>query len=292
MLRRSLLLLALIALVSRAFAQDTPSPETDASVVATASTKAIMTSAARTLRDTRDLQVAVSGVLTSQDALLALASGSAGIALITRPISGDDRAAYPESNFVSIPIGMQVVAIAVSEDLWSAGIHTIRRESIRAIYEQKITNWKQLGGPDQKITFFNFPQGQGIWEIFAQWIYSDNRKAPIPKFEKVTSSEDARDSLEFNPGSIAILGAGAVDSARCHALAIVSGTSTVSPTPVDVASGAYPVVRPILAVVIGSPTLGVHAVTDFLTSPAGQAIVKKTGALGLEAVKPTPTPSY
>jgi hypothetical protein len=60
-----------------------------------------------------------------------------------------------------------------------------------------------------------------------------------------------------------------------------------------VASGAYPMARQITAVVVGRPTLDIRAVTEFMTSAAGQDLVRKAGGYGLDAVpKPTPEPTY
>lgn len=264
--------------------------EPDVRIVGTVSTKALLTEVAHAMKQGQNLQVAISIALTSPGALDDLAQDKAGIALITRPLTGEDRAQYPDRDLVPVPIGMQVVALGVSNDLWEAGVHTVTKETMRAIYEQKITNWRDAGGPDEKVMLFNFEQGQGTWEIFAEWLYGDNRKAPFPKVEKVASSQDARDVLEFTPGSIAPIAAVLADGSRCHALGIELPDRIVFPTVENVAAGAYPVVRPLIAVVVGRPALANRAVTEFLTGPAGQALVKKSGAMGLEAV-PKPTPS-
>jgi phosphate transport system substrate-binding protein len=268
---------------------ETPPPEVR--IAAPLSTKSLLTATARVMNREKGIHVSVSANLTSLDALAALAGGKADIAFITRPLSGEDRAQYPDLNLVDVPIGMEVVAIGVSDDLWDAGIHTIRQQTMRDIYEQKITNWHQIGGPDEKITFFNLDQGEGVWEMFAEWLYGDNRRAPLPKTENVANTQDARDALEFTPGSIASLGAALVDGSRCHALGIDISGHVVTPTPAEVAAGTYPIVRPITAVVVGRPTLSIRAVTEYLTSPPGQALLRNIGALGLNAVPKPPSDS-
>jgi phosphate transport system substrate-binding protein len=183
-----------------------------------------------------------------------------------------------------------VVAVGISTDVWDAGLHALPPDKLQAIYEQKIKNWKEVGGPDEAITFYNFEQGTGIWEIFAQWMYGDNRKAPLPKVQSVPNSEDARDDLEFTPGAIVPIGAGLVDGSRCHSLGIALPAGPAFPNAADVAAGKYPAVRPIVAVVIGRPTLNIRKLTEYLTGKDGQALLKQTGALGLDAV-PKPPPS-
>jgi len=265
----------------------------DVRIAGSASTKPLLTGLALAMKHDKGLRVAIDTDPTSLDALDALAQDKAGIALVTKPLTLEDRSQYPDLAFVTIPIGMEVVALGVSDDLWNAGLHTITREAMRGIYEHKITNWRDAGGPDEKVTLFNFPEGQGVWEMFAEWLYGDNRKAPLPKLNRVASNEDARDALEFTPGSISPIAVLFVDGARCHALGIQLPDRVVRPTPEEVAAGNYPIVRPISAMVVGRPVLAIHTVTEFLTSPGGQALVRKSGAFGLDAVpKPPPDSGY
>lgn len=258
--------------------------EADVRIAGPPSTNPLLTSVARAMKQQGGLRLGIITNMTNADALAALAHGNAGIALITRALTGEDRAQYPDVSLVAIPVGMQAVAIGVSSDVWSAGLQSISREVMRAIYEQKMTNWRGRGGPDETIAFFDVEQGQAVWEILADWLYGDSRKAGIPKVQTVASSQDARDVLEFTPGAVAPLAAVLVDGTRCHALGIVVAGRVVRPTPEEIASTAYPLVHPLVAVVLGRPTLSIRAVTEFLTGPAGQALVRKAGAFGLEAV--------
>jgi phosphate transport system substrate-binding protein len=259
----------------------------------TLSTKPLLADLVRVMRDSKGLKIGVSECVTSTDVLDAVATGKVDIGIMTKLVTGEDRAQYPAVELATVPIGMEVVAVGVSNDLWDAGVNSITKETMRGIYEQKITNWTDAGGPDEKVRFFNIEQGQGVWEIFAEWVYGDNRKAPLPKVEKVATSEDARDSLEFTPGAIAPLAAPLADGSRCHALAIDLGERVAKPTVEGVAAGNYPLERPIVALVVGKPTLSIRVVTEFLTGPEGQALVKKGGDMGLEAApKPRKNPYY
>jgi phosphate transport system substrate-binding protein len=268
----------------------------DVRIAASISVQPMLTAASRILKEEKGLVVAINTHLTSVDDLDDLSAGTADLAFITKPLTGSDRARYPEMELVVVPVGMEVVALGVSDDLWDAGIRTIKAETMRDIYEQKIKNWKELGGPDEKITLFSFEEGSGVWEIFATWLYGDARKAPLPKVDNVANSQDARDALEFTPGAIAPIGASMVDNDRCHALALDIADKEIGPTAEQVASGAYPMVRPMLAVCNGRPTLNIRVVTEFLTGDEGQRLVKGSGALGLDAVPKLPpeteTPAY
>ena len=77
-----------------------------------------------------------------------------------------------------------------------------------------------------------------------------------------------------------------------HCLTLDLPKGIARPAAEDIASGSYPIVRPINAVVVGRPILATRAVTEFLTGPAGQALVKRSGALGLEAVPKAPADPF
>jgi len=269
---------------------DGDAPHVDVRIVGPVSTKDLLEGLGRYLKDKDGLVLNGKVGLTNADALYALAAGKADLAILSKPLTGDDRADYPDALLQDLPIGMEVVAIGVSTDVWDAGVHSITPDTMRAIYEQKITNWKALGGPDEAITFYDYEQGAGIWEVFADWLYGDDRKAPFPKVQTVATSQDARDDLEFTAGAMVPMAAGFVDGVRCHALGVTLSGSLAQPIAADVASGKYPIQRPLSAVTVGRPTNAIRVVTEFLTSADGQALLKKTGALGLEAVpKPAST---
>src|SRR5439155_24407133 len=148
----------------------------------------------------------------------ALADGSAQIAMTSRPLTPEDRADAPDVLFNEIYVGEQVVAVAVTQDVWQGGVRTLTRAQVRDIYERRCTNWKQLGGPDQKIAFFNASEGRGVWELFAQWLYDDAKKAPLGDFPMIGSNAEARDTLEFTRGAASILSPLMIDGKAIFAI--------------------------------------------------------------------------
>ncbi|MGA3171109.1 MAG: substrate-binding domain-containing protein [Chthoniobacteraceae bacterium] len=251
------------------------------------SMKPYMMEIARMIKQEKGLDISLSTEESSVDAVNDLGEGTVRIAIITKPLTLEDRSAFPGTAFDAIPVGMQVVAMGVADDVWEAGVRTISKETMHDIYEHTITNWKQIPhGPDENISFYSVQQGEGVWEMFAEWLYGDNRKAPLPlKREQLGTNEDVRDTLEFTPGSIGPVPAAMADGSHCHPLGIDLGERVANPSTQDVAGQYYPVVRPIFAVVAArQPDLDLRVVTEYLTGPRGQALLKKGGDLGVDAV--------
>jgi hypothetical protein len=105
----------------------------------------------------------------------------ADLAVITRPLTPEDRSDFPARRFFEIEVGVQVIVPIVSRETFDAGVKSISKKEFADLYENVIRNWKQLGGEDREIKFFNPEHGRGIWELFVTWLYGDIRKAPLGK---------------------------------------------------------------------------------------------------------------
>jgi len=216
----------------------------------------------------------------------ALGDSSAQIAMTTRPVTPEDRADSPEVNFKQIYLGQHVVALGVSSDVWDGGVHGLSREQLRAIYEKKINNWKQVGGPDLPIVFFNADEGRGVWEMLIQWIYGSSKRAPLGRFPMMSSNEEARNSLEFTHGSMSLLSPKFIDGKEIFALGVAgSDNKAYFPTLDNVVNGKYPLMKPMFLVVNEKPTGESKTLIDFMFSNRGRALIEKYGYFSLEEIR-------
>jgi phosphate transport system substrate-binding protein len=208
----------------------------------------------------------------------AVGEGAADIALSIRPLNGEDRAPFPERILHEQLIGYQAVALIVPSAVWESGVHALTKEQIQRIYEGEITNWKDLGGKDRPIKFLNPEQGVGVWELFATWLYGELTKAPLgSKFETVKGGADTRDLVEFSEGALSVVPVMYADNKGVFGLAIQGEKGEpVAPTDQNVCAKRYPLQRPLILVVAGTPTGNLRKVLEFMTAPEGQALVKKS----------------
>ena len=236
------------------------------------------------LRSEFGIEVKLFAEVGSTQAIEMIGSELAEVALSTRPVTAEDRAGYPAKRFEEVQVGTQVVALVVSRDVWVGGVRALSKEQAVAIYQGRTKNWKALGGEDRPLKFYNVQRGQGIWELFATWMYGDTRRAPLGKFELVTSAEDTRNTVEFNAGSMSLLSPKYIDGKGLFALGIkLPDGSVVEPTPEAIASRKYPLARPLFLVSADKPTGGVKKLFDFMVTPRGQQLVAKAGFLPIVA---------
>jgi len=133
--------------------------------------------AAEVLRKERGMDIHIDTQGGSSGGISMLGDGLVQLGMASKPVSDKDREKFPNCRFKEIAVGEDAVALIVSADVWEGGVKAITREQAADIYEGRIKNWSELGGPDRRIAFFNKEPGRGTWEVFAHWVYGDSKKA-------------------------------------------------------------------------------------------------------------------
>lgn len=238
--------------------------------------------AAEILRGEQGMDIRLDTQGGSSGGISMLAEGLAHIGMSSKPISDEDRAKYPDTDFHPIRIGEDAVALIVSKDVWDSGVRALSRQQVRDIYESRITNWKEVGGADHRIAFFNKEPGRGTWEVFAYWAYGSPKQAPAVSFPEVGGNEETRNKVASTPGALSQLSSSWADGQTVFALGVIDkGGNEISPTPVNIAADKYPMSRPLYLLTDGEPTGHARTFVDFMLSDRGQELVRKHGYLDL-----------
>ncbi len=157
----------------------------------------------------------------------------------------------------AIDAGRTPVAHAVALDGLPILVHPsnpakdLTLDQVRDIYTGKITNWKQLGGPDKTIISISRDTNSGTYETFKKLVM---RNAKIGEgTEYVGSNGAVRQRVQSTPAAIGYAGLGFVDE-TVKALKI----NGIAPSPATVKTGEYPIARPLYMFTNGYPKLGSH----------------------------------
>ncbi len=149
-------------------------------------------------------------------------------------------------------------------------ITNLTLEQIQAIYTGKVTNWKELGGPDMNIVIISRDTSSGTYEVFYE--IAMKKQNIVQNCIMVASNNAAVTSVKDTPGAIAYAGLGYLSSA-VHPIQV----NGVDPTFKNILSGAYPVARKLNMYTNGAPKGITKSFIDFILSPEGQNIVEKQG---------------
>lgn len=186
----------------------------------------------------------------------------------------------------AVEAGVQPVAHVVAMDGLPILVHPrnpvkeLSVDQVRAIYMGEIRNWKELGGPDREIVVVTRDTNSGTYETFHKLVMThkvDGEKIDekISKnAEYVGSNGAARQRVQSTPAAIGYAGLGFVDD-TVKALTI----DGIEPNGRTVASGIYPIARPLFMFTDGYPRLGsdVHGFVTIHLSEKGQEIVEDIG---------------
>ena len=166
-------------------------------------------------------------------------------------------------------VAMDGIAIIVHP---SNPVKNLTVEQVRDIYMGKVTSWKQLGGPDVQIVIISRDTNSGTYETFEKLVM---KKEKIHEGTEYVGSNGAiRQRVQSTKAAVGYVGLGFVDRS-VKALEI----NGVMPDAGTIASGVYPVARPLFMFTNGYPKLGSHLfsfITLYLT-PKGQEIVEEIG---------------
>jgi phosphate transport system substrate-binding protein len=242
--------------------------------------------AAEILRAEKGMNIQVDTQGGSSGGISMLGDAQVQVGMISKRITDDDRAKYPKVKFVETQVGEDAVAIIVSKDVWDGGVHAISKAQLKDIYEGRTTNWKQLGGPDERIAFFNKEPGRGTWEVFAHWVYGNPKAAPQVSFPEVGGNEETRNKVSSTRGAMSQLSSSWADGKMVFALAIKQEDGqVVEATNTNIATHKYPMSRGLFLITDGAPSGNAKTFADFLLSDRGQALVRKHGYLSLDQLK-------
>lgn len=241
--------------------------------------------AAEVLRGEKKMEIRIDTQGGSSGGISMLGEGLVHLGMASKHVSDDDRKKFPNCQYKEIHVGEDAVALVVSRDVWEGGVKSLSKEQVAAIYEGRVRNWKDVGGPDKRIAFFNKEPGRGTWEVFVHWVYGDPKKAPQASFPEVGGNEEGRNKVASTKGAITQLSSSWADGKTAFALALRVGGEDVFPETGNIANGSYPMSRPLFLLSNGEPTGAAREFADFMLSTRGQEFVKKHGYLALSDLK-------
>ena len=159
-------------------------------------------------------------------------------------------------------------------------IENLTTEQIKGIYSGEITNWKEVGGKDEKIIAYQRNEGSGSQSMLKRFM--DNTpimEAPTEQvndlmsgiIEKVSDYKSTTSSIGF---SFRYYVEGIIKNPNIKLIAI----DGVKPTIENIQNNNYPIVTSLYAVTYqGNEKEEVQELIDWILSNEGQFIIKETG---------------
>ena len=97
-------------------------------------------------------------------------------------------------------VAVMTVAAIVNKDIGDK-VKSVTRQQLQDIFTAKITNWKDVGGPDEPIVLVTRPKTSGTRALFKQYAINDAEEASNKSLETDNSGILVQ-SVAQNPGAI------------------------------------------------------------------------------------------
>ncbi len=163
-------------------------------------------------------------------------------------------------------------------------INSITPQQVRDIYQGKITNWKQMGGPDSNlISIISTTSGMGgIGESLSNYVLNGKRPSQQKNSSLQASSVAIWEQLvEDMREGFASTGFGSARKRNVKMLKV----NGVPPTKENIISGKYPFRRPLYIVIKKNARPEVRKFVDFVVSKKGQKLISSYGMPSLADLK-------
>ncbi|HWO56357.1 MAG TPA: phosphate ABC transporter substrate-binding protein [bacterium] len=207
--------------------------------------------------------------------IAALINGSADIAQSSRSMKDKEkdevkakRGAAPSE----IATALDGLAIYVHE---KNPITRLNATQLKAIYQGDITSWKDVGGPDEEIVVYSRENNSGTYAYFKEHILKNEDFAP--QVQTLPGTASIINAVSKDEWAIGYGGIGYSSGVRPLAVANEGSSEYFEPTEANVASGKYPLARPLFWYTVGEPTGEIKALVDWVLGPEGQAVVSEVG---------------
>lgn len=206
--------------------------------------------------------------------IAALINGTADLAMSSRPMKDDEKQKAKASR------GADVVEHAVALDALGVFIHAsnpvaqLTIAQVKDIFQGKVTNWSQVGGPNAPVVLYGRESSSGTYDYFREHVLAKEDFAP--RVQTLQGTAAIINAVGHDKNGI---GYGGIAYAKeVKALTVsADGKPPVAPTEATVADGTYPLARKLFFYYPANAQERVTAFAQWAVTPEAQALVTKVG---------------
>ena len=209
-----------------------------------------------------------------------LISGTCDIAMASRNIKEKEIALAKAKgvNPFEIKVALDGLAVVVNP---ANPVSKLTAQQLADIFTGRVSNWKDLGGNDQKIVVLSREVNSGTHVYFKEHVLRNNdvnsKEEFSPSALMLSSSQAIADEVAGNSAAIGYYGMGYISPKQKAVLIAKDAKSEyIAPTIENVVKNKYPISRPLLLYTNSEPLGLVKKFVDYSLSKEGQEIVLKT----------------
>jgi phosphate transport system substrate-binding protein len=207
--------------------------------------------------------------------IAALINGTTDICSSSRPMKKEEIKQLKDKynyNGLEIRVARDGLAVYVNKN---NPIKKLTMEQVRMIFTGKVTNWKDVGGPNKPIVLYSRENNSGTYEFFKEHVLLKQDFAASAQHMAGTAA--LINAVSKDPNGIGFGGAAYGTKTRALAIAQETGGAYVTPSEKSILDGTYPIARFLYFYLNQKPAGDVKKFIDWVISPAGQKVVREVG---------------
>lgn len=234
------------------------------------------------------VEITVSGEGSGQG-IASLINGTCQIADASRPAKDKEKSDAKAKGFemTETAVARDGITIIINP---ANTVNSLTVEQLAKIYAGQITNWKEVGGADEKIVTSGRDTSSGTYLFFLEDVIQKLGKETKYRSDMIStpSNNKIAENVAVQKGGIGYIGvAYASEFTKSGKIkevpvAFKAGDTPLLPTPDNVLSGKYPISRALLCYTRNAPEGTAKEYLDFIVGPEGQKIVVDEGYIPLK----------
>lgn len=170
-------------------------------------------------------------------------NGLADIGMVSRALKDSERDLQAHS------IALDGISVIVHRD---NPVSTLSDPQIAAVFTGRLSNWRDLGGPDRRITVVNKAEGRSTLELFLAHFGLKN--SDIEAHVVIGDNQQGIKTVAGNPGAIGYVSIGSAESQAALGTPIkLLPVTGVSASAENVRAARHPLARTLNLVTLGEP---------------------------------------
>ena len=208
--------------------------------------------------------------------MAALQNNSTDLANSSRPIRPPEIANCVKTfgrRPLEIKSALDGLTVYVNE---SNPVNELTLEQLELIFTGRTKNWKEVGGPDQRITIYSRENSSGTYEFFKEHVLKGKDFAV--RAQTMPGSAAVLQAVAKDKSSIGYSGAAYGKGAKIINVKKTDSSPAIEPNEENVVNGTYPIWRYLYIYLNPAINKGeVAAYLDWIRSEEGQKVVKDVG---------------
>jgi phosphate transport system substrate-binding protein len=214
--------------------------------------------------------------------IAALLNRTVDLAQSSRPMKEE------EKTKAKAQYGADVVEHAVALDALAVFVHSsnpvqsLTIAQVKDIFQGKVTNWTQVGGPNTPIILYSRESSSGTYDYFREHVLSKEDFAP--RVQTLQGTAAVINAVGRDRNGIGYGGIAYAKEVRPIAIA-AEGAQPVAPSEASVADGTYPLSRKLFFYYASNAPERVTKFAQWAVTPDAQALVTKVGYFPLATAR-------